>query len=125
MAVKFRHKTLAKTHNFVIALSFRIEIRSAFASADRKPRKRIFQNLFEPEKFNHGKIDGRMKTQTALIGADRTVELNAIPFIDVYNAVIVYPRDPEQYGAFRLYETFEQRAFFIFGMGFDYGHKRG
>ena len=48
MTEQFRHKALAKRHNFTVGPAFGVEIRAALTAANGQARKAVFQNLFKP-----------------------------------------------------------------------------
>src|SRR5581483_5365637 len=58
---EFGHKTLAESHDFVVALALGIEVGSAFAAAHGQRSQRILQNLFKCQEFQNAKIDRRME----------------------------------------------------------------
>src|SRR5690606_15475030 len=53
MPIKFGHKTLAEPHDFIVRLVAGIEVRAAFASAQRKSGKAIFESLFKCEELQY------------------------------------------------------------------------
>ncbi len=57
-----------------------------------------------------------METETALIGADSTVELNTVAGVGADFACIVNPGDAECEDAVRLYQTLNYLCLFKFGM---------
>ena len=57
MSEKLRHEGLAKTHDFSIRQTLRIEICTTFATTHRKACQAVFENLFESEKFENALID--------------------------------------------------------------------
>src|SRR3546814_14060300 len=77
------------------ALALGVEVRSALAAAHRQPGQRIFERLFERQEFEHAFGDARVKADTALIGSDRIVVLNAPAALDADMAVVVLPADAE------------------------------
>src|SRR5690625_3187369 len=95
MSVKFEHKGLAETHDFGFGTTFGIEIGAAFSGAERESGQGVFKNLFEAEKFDDSRGDAGVKAQSAFVGAERGIELNAITCIDVDLSLIVHPSDAE------------------------------
>ena len=57
-----------------------------------------------------------MKAQATLIGADRTVELDAVSPVDLILALVVDPRNTEADDALRFDKAFKQLGLLIFGM---------
>ena len=121
MPIEFGHEALAKSHHFAVGFAFGIEVGAAFGSADGKPRKTVFKDLFKPQKFDDGQIDGGMEAKPALIRTDGAVELYAVALIDMYPSLVVDPRNAENDGALRFDKTFEESCFFVFGMTGKYG----
>ena len=95
MANQFHHKALAKTHDFLIALSVRIEIGTALAAADRKPGQRILEDLLQTQEFDDAEIDRGMKAKSSLIGSDRRTVLHTVSVVHMDLSVIIYPRYAE------------------------------
>ena len=89
------HKALAEAHHFVVALAFRIEVRTTLAAAHRKRGQRVLEDLLEREKLQDSQIYRGVKAQAALIGADRTIHLDAESAIDLHVALIVEPGHAE------------------------------
>src|ERR1019366_10811927 len=65
---ELRHEALAEAHHLVVALPFRIEIRSALPAAHRQRCQRGLAHLVERQKLQDAEIHGRMKPQTPLYG---------------------------------------------------------
>ena len=57
-----------------------------------------------------------METQTALVGADGVVELEAVAGIDLHLALVVYPYDLEREAAVGLDDTLRDAVGFEFGV---------
>ena len=53
MFAKLCHKALAESHNFTVRFAFRVEIRTAFAAADRKACQGVLENLFKTKEFDN------------------------------------------------------------------------
>ena len=113
MTIKFGHKRLTEFHNFVVGFAFRIEVRAAFATANRKPRQGIFENLLKSQELQNTEVDTGMETQTAFVRSDRGIHLHAIPAIDVSDIVIVLPSHAESYDTLRFDNAFKKFAFFV------------
>ena len=89
---------------------------SAFAAADGQTSEGVFKDLLKAEEFQDALIDARMKAQATLIGADRTVELDAVSPVDLILALVVDPRNTEADDALRFDKAFKQLGLLIFGM---------
>src|SRR5208283_3350645 len=86
VAAQFSHEALAETHDFVITFALGIEIRSTFAAPHGQRGQRILEDLFESQKLQDAQIDGGVEAQTALVGTNRTVHLDAETAIDLHRA---------------------------------------
>src|SRR5208283_5275503 len=111
VALQFGHEALAETHYFVVALAFGIEIASALAAAHGERGERILEDLFERQEFQNAEVHRGMESQSALVGADGAVHLNAEAAIDLHFATVVKPGDAEHQDAFGLRDTFENFGF--------------
>ena len=65
-----------------------------------------------------------MQAQTALVRADRAVELHAETTVDLHLALIVNPRHTEDDDALRFDEALEQGGFLILRVGLDHDAQR-
>ena len=122
MAIELGHKRLAETHDLRVAFAARIEIGAAFCAADRQTGQRVFEDLFKTKELHDAEIDRRMEAQTALVGTDCAVELDAVAFVDLHIAVVVDPSHAEFNHAFGLDQTFEQRSLAINSFVFVHNH---
>ena len=133
MAVELGHEALAEAHHLSVATSLAgsvrtllgIEVRAAFAAAERKSGERVLENLLEAEKLQNREIDRRIEAQSPFVGPDCGVELHAIAAVDADDAGIVHPRNTEHDDPFRFHQSLENGVFAVFGMGFDDGSERG
>ena len=121
---QLRHEALAKSHDLVIAFAFRIEIGSAFSSAHRQRGQAVLENLLEGQEFQNSQIDRRMEAETALVGADRAVHLDAESAIDLDFSLVVHPGHTERNDPFRFHHAFENFGGSIFGMPVQHQRKR-
>lgn len=55
----------------------------------------ILEDLLEAQELQDGQIDGGMKAQAALVGAEGGIELHPVPSIDLQLVVVVGPDDAE------------------------------
>src|SRR5262249_21589255 len=69
VAQELTNDRLTKARPFAFAFSVGIEIGTAFTAAHWQRSKRVFEDLFEREKFQDPKIDRRMKSEPAFVGA--------------------------------------------------------
>ena len=71
-------KAWAETHDFSVRLAGRIEVRTTLCTTHRKGRQGVLESLLETEELQHRRVHGLVETQTAFVGTDRAVELNAV-----------------------------------------------
>ena len=105
------HEGLAEAHDLGIALATRSKVGAALAAAHRQRGERVLERLLEAEELEDREIDRGMETQTALVGADGTVELNAVADVDLHLALVVDPRHAESGDALRLYDALNDLGF--------------
>src|SRR6188474_1888163 len=91
MTAQFSHKTLAKTHHFIVRFSFRIKVRTPFSASHRQSRQTVFKYLFKRKKFQNAKRDGWMKAKTTFIRSDRAIHLDAITAVYMNFSLIIHP----------------------------------
>ena len=114
--LQFGHEALAEAHHFVVTLALGIEIGSALAAAHGQRGERVLEDLFECQEFQNAEIHRRMEAQSALVGADGAVHLDAETTVDLNVALIVEPGHAEHDDALGLDNSFEQTRGLIFGM---------
>ena len=119
VAVKFRHKALAKTHNFHIGFAVRVKIASALCTAHRQTCKAVLEGLFKAKEFYYRFVYGGMEAQSAFIGTDCGVELCTIAAVYLNLAGIVNPRNAELYKALRFGNALQNGVLFNFGVLFN------
>ena len=108
VALQFGHEALAEAHHFVVALALGIEIRSALAAAHGQRGERILEYLLKCQELQDAEIHRGMEAQSALVGADGAVHLDAETAVDLNVALIVEPRHAEHEDALGLDNSFEQ-----------------
>ena len=119
VAVKLGHKTLAKAHDLKVGFAAGVKIASAFAAAHRKACKAVFKDLFEAKEFDYGSVYGRMKADSAFVGADCGVELNTVTAVDLNFSGIIDPGHTELDKTFRFDNAFHNSPFFNVGVLFN------
>jgi len=107
VAEQLGHEALAEPHDLVVALSFRVEIRAALASAHREGGEAVFEDLLERQELQNAERDRRVEPEAAFVRPDRAVHLHAEASVDVDFALIVGPGNPEHDDPFRLDHAFE------------------
>ena len=118
VSVKFCHECLAESHDFHIGFAVRVEVGTTLAAADRQTCQGVFEDLFKAQEFNNAGVYVGSETQTALVRPDCRAELYSETSVYVYLTSIVYPCNSERNLSFRLYQSFQQTHFFIFGVQF-------
>jgi hypothetical protein len=57
--------------------------------------KSILENLLETQELQDGEVDGRVKSQTTLVGTEGGVELDTVTAVDLALALVIFPDDTE------------------------------
>ena len=116
---KLGHEALAEAHNLHVGLTLGVKVGTALAAADGQTGQGILEYLLEAEELDDALINRGMEAQTALVGSDGAVELNAEAAVYSDVALVVNPRNAELDDSFRLDDAFEDAHLDIFGMLFD------
>src|SRR5437588_7959321 len=124
MSKQLRHQSLAKTHYFEIGFSFRVEIGSAFSAAHRQSSEGVLEYLFEGKKLENAEVDRRVKSHSALVGADCAVHLDPEPAIDMELALIIAPWHPEHDHSLRLNNSLQDLGRSILRMAIENKRER-
>ena len=114
MAVKLIHKALAEGHDFSVRLTLRVKIGSTLAAAHGEAGKGIFEGLLEPQKLQGSECDRRMEAKSSLVGADCTVELHAVPVVDLDLSLVIDPGYTEEDHSLRSGESLEKSFLSVF-----------
>ena len=93
--LKLGHKALAKAHNLSVRLALGIKVGAALTAAHRQTGQGVLKGLLKAEELDNALVYRRMETQTALVGTDRAIELNAETAVDLNLALVIYPRNAE------------------------------
>ena len=113
MLGQFRHEALAETHDLVVRLALRVEVRTALAAAHRQCGQAVLEDLLKAQELNNRCTNRRVQTQTALVRTNCRVELAAEATVYLYLAVVVYPRNTELDHTLRFYNTVDNAVGFI------------
>ena len=109
VAPKFHHEGLAEAHDFSIGLAFGVEVRTTFATTHRKAGQGILENLLKREELEDGSVHTGVESESTLVGADGTVELDAEATVNVDFTCIVGPGHTEMDEALGLDHALNDR----------------
>ena len=105
MLGQLSHKALAETHDLVVRLALRVEVRTALAAAHRQCGQAVLEDLLKAQELNNRCAYRRVQTQTTLVRSDCRVELAAETTVYLNLAVVVYPGNTELDHALRFYDA--------------------
>ena len=112
MLGKLGHEALAEAHDLPVGFALGIKIAAALTAADGQAGQAVLEDLLEAQEFDDGGVDGGMETQTALVGTDGRVELNAVTAVHLHVAVVIHPGNAEHDGTFGLNQTLQDAPLF-------------
>ena len=113
MAAQLSHEGLAEAHDLSVGLALRVEVGTALAAAHRQRGQGVLENLLEAKELDDGQVDRRVEAQTALVGADRGVELHTVAAVDLNLALVVNPGHAELDGALRLDDALQYTGLLV------------
>ena len=116
VAPQLGHEGLAEAHHLTIRLALGVEVRTALRAAHRERRQRVLEDLLEAEELQDRGVHRGVETQTALVGADGIVELEAVAGIDLHLALVVHPDHLEGEAAVGLHDALGNAVGLEFGM---------
>ena len=96
-----------------------VKVGAALAAAHGEGGQGVFEDLLEAEELDDGQVDRRVEAQTALVGADRGVELHTVATVDLNLAVVIDPGNAEDDDALGLDEALHEAGFFPLGVLVD------
>src|SRR5690606_25981992 len=116
VAVQLGHEGLAEAHDLAVAAAVRIEVGAALAAADGQAGEGVLADLLEAESLHDAAVAAQVEAQTALVGAEGGVVLDAETTVDLDSTLIVDPRDAEDDLALRLAQAHEDPVILILGV---------
>ena len=119
MAVQLGHKALAEAHDLGVRLAVGVKVSAALAAAHGQAGQAVLEALLKAEELQDRQVDGGVEPQTALVGADGGVELDAVAAVDLHLTGIVHPRHAEQNDTLRLDHALDQAGLLIFGVSLN------
>ena len=111
VAIQFAHEGLAEAHHFHVRFALRVKVRTALAAAHRERGQRVFEDLFKAQELDDPEVNGWVKAQAALVGADGVIELDTEAAIYLNISVVIHPGDPEEDGPVRDNDPFVNLGF--------------
>ena len=80
--VELGHEGLAEAHDLRVGAAPGVEVRAALAAADGHAGEGVLEDLLEAEELDDAQVHARVEAQTALVGSERGVELDAETAVD-------------------------------------------
>lgn len=77
------HEGDTEAANLVVGLALGVEVRATLATTHVKAGQGILEDLLEAEELQDGQVNGRVETQTTLVGAEGGVELDTETAVDL------------------------------------------
>ncbi len=124
VSAQLGHEALAEAHDLVVGLALGVEVRTALAAAHGEGGQGVLEDLLESEELEDPEIDGGVEAETALVGTDGRVELDAETAIDLDLAAVVHPRHAEHEDPLRLDDAFEDPMVEVFRVALEHRHQR-
>jgi hypothetical protein len=89
------HEGDTEAANLVVRLALGVEVRATLATAHVKAGQGILEDLLEAEELQDGQVNGRVETETTLVGAEGGVELDTETAVDLDLTLIILPDNAE------------------------------
>jgi hypothetical protein len=93
--VELPHEGNAELADLVVGLALGVEVASSLTTTHVQAGKSILEDLLETQELEDGQVDSRVETETALVGTESGVELDAVALVDVALALVVFPDNTE------------------------------
>src|SRR5690606_8785949 len=116
VAVELGHEALREALDLAVAAAVRVEVAAALGSADALAGEGVLEDLLEAEELDDAEVDARVEAQTALVGAERGVELHTESAVHLHRTRVVDPRDAEHDLPLGFDESLEDPCLEVFGM---------
>ena len=121
MTLQFRHEGLAEPHDLAVALALGVEVAAALAAAHGQGGEGVLEDLLKAQEFDDGQVDGGVKAQAALVGADGGIELHPVAPVYLHPAAVVHPGHPEHHHPLGLYDAADDVLLLVAGVGLHHG----
>ena len=115
------HEGLAEAHDLGVGLALGVEVGSSLTSSDGEGGEAVLEDLLESEELQDGQIDGGVEPESALVGTDGGVELDAVSAVDLDLSGVVHPGDAEHDDPLGLHEPLDDPGLLELGPGLDHG----
>jgi hypothetical protein len=89
--VEFPHEGNAELADLVVRLALGVEVATSLASAHVEASQGILEDLLKTQELENGQVDCGVEAETALVGTESRVELDAVALVDVAVALVVFP----------------------------------
>jgi hypothetical protein len=89
------HERYAELADLVVGLALGVEVASSLSTTHVQTGKGILEDLLETQELEDGQVDRRVQPETALVGTESRVELDAVALVDVAVALVVFPDNAE------------------------------
>ena len=119
--VQLVHEALAEAHDLRVGLALGIEVGAALAAAHGNRGQAVLEDLLEAEELEDAQVDAGVEAETALVGTDGVVELDAESALDVDLALVVLPGDAEDEDPVGLDHPLEDLLLLVLGMLLEAG----
>jgi hypothetical protein len=119
VAPQFGHEALAETHHFIVALALGVEVAAALATAHGQGGQAVLEGLLEAQELQDAEVHAGVETQTALVGSDGAVELDAEAAVHLRVALVIHPWHAEDDGALGLHHTLQEHFALVLGVRLD------
>src|SRR5690554_4437554 len=111
MTVKLGDKGLAELHDFVVGLSFGVEVGTTFTTTHGQRGETVFQNLLKSQKFKNTQVHRCVKTNAPLVRTDGTVHLHPETTVNLHFTAIIQPGHPKHNHPLGFGHTFQNFIF--------------
>jgi hypothetical protein len=114
VARELLHERIAESSDFVIGATFRVEVGATLGTTHVDTSEGILEDLLKSEELEDRQVDGRVKTETALVRAKSRVKLHTVATVYVGLSLIVFPNNAELDDT--LWDLNDLKCTFVFGM---------
>lgn len=93
--VKLAHERAAEAADLAVALVLGVEVGATLAATHAEAGQGVLEDLLETEEFEDTQVDGGVKAEATLVGAEGGVELDSEGIVDLDLALVVLPNNAE------------------------------
>lgn len=93
--VELPHEGNAELADLVVGFALGVKVASSLTTTHVQAGKSILEDLLETQELEDRQVHCRVETETALVGTESRVKLDAVALVDIALALVIFPDNTE------------------------------